>query len=178
MIKLNLNLLWMLTGGLDLQYFDKDFEETANWDVLGTEMEKRYTPDKASNPNYALVVFKLQLKRKVVFSTYILTLPCVCLAVLTLAVFWLPPDRPDRTTLGRCASTVFTVPTCTCVHVFLNEHDIMHNCVCKFIHTFRMHTFSCTYEQTFWKMTSSIYYEHVRVQCFPRYGILSHTIVQ
>ena len=99
----------MLTGGLDLQYFDKDFEETANWDVLGTEMEKRYTPDKASNPNYALVVFKLQLKRKVVFSTYILTLPCVCLAVLTLAVFWLPPDRPDRTTLGRCASRVFTV---------------------------------------------------------------------
>ena len=99
----------MLTGGLDLQYFDKDFEETANWDVIGTEMEKRYTPDKASNPNYALVVFKLRLKRKVVFSTYILTLPCVCLAVLTLTVFWLPPDRPDRTTLGRCASRVFTV---------------------------------------------------------------------
>ncbi len=35
------------------------------------------------------------------FASYILTLPCVFLACLTLVVFWLPPDRPDRTALGK-----------------------------------------------------------------------------
>ena len=39
------------------------------------------------------------IHRKLVFATYMLTLPCVFLASLTLVVFWLPPDRPDRTSL-------------------------------------------------------------------------------
>ena len=45
--------------------------------------------------------FSLEMRRKMVFSSYILTLPCVFLAFLTLVVFWLPADRPDRTSLGK-----------------------------------------------------------------------------
>ena len=50
--------------------------------------------------------FKLEIKRKVVFSTLLLTLPCIFLALLTLVVFCLPPDRPDRTALGTPSKTV------------------------------------------------------------------------
>ncbi len=58
-------------------------------------------PNEEEYPNYAILTFEMVFARKVVFSTYILTLPCVFLALLTLVVFWLPPDRPDRTALGK-----------------------------------------------------------------------------
>ena len=47
------------------------------------------------------MTYTLHLKRNTVFATYILTLPCVFLVCLTIVVFWLPPDRPDRTSLGK-----------------------------------------------------------------------------
>ena len=81
--------------------FNDDFEESCSWAVIASDVEKCYTPSTNSTPNYALVVFSLRLKRKLVFSTYILTLPCVFLALLTLVVFWLPPDRPDRVNSTR-----------------------------------------------------------------------------
>ncbi len=53
------------------------------------------------DPNaYAILTFELVLRRKMVLSTYMLTMPCIFLASLTLVVFWLPPERPDRTALG------------------------------------------------------------------------------
>ena len=61
--------------------------------------EKMRLPENDSNP-VAVLSFTLKLQRKVTFSSYMLTLPCIFLASLTLVVFWLPPDRPDRTGLG------------------------------------------------------------------------------
>ena len=58
-------------------------------------------PSNEEEPNYAVLTYTLRLRRNVVFASYILTLPCVFLACLTLVVFWLPPDRPDRTALGK-----------------------------------------------------------------------------
>ena len=65
----------------------------------------RSKADKILNVNdsngYTVLSFELILQRKMVFSSYILTMPCVFLASLTLIVFCLPPERPDRTGLGR-----------------------------------------------------------------------------
>ena len=58
-------------------------------------------PAENAEPNFIVLTFEIFMSRKMVFSSYILTLPCVFLACITLVVFWLPPERPDRTSLGK-----------------------------------------------------------------------------
>ena len=49
----------------------------------------------------SLGVFHVQVKRRTSFYIVVLILPCVLLSCLTLVMFWFPPQRPDRTGLGR-----------------------------------------------------------------------------
>ena len=65
--------------------------------------DRAVMPSEETQPNFAVVRFNITMGRKFVFSSYILTLPCVFLACLTLVVFWLPPERPDRIGLGMYA---------------------------------------------------------------------------
>ena len=96
-------------SGIDLSTFQSDYLESSDWNIQNTTAEKKIMPPGANDTasTYAVLTFEINMKRKLVFSSYILTLPCVFLACLTLVVFWLPPDRPDRTALGRL------------IHVFL-----------------------------------------------------------
>ena len=71
--------------------------------------------------NIAVLSFELHMQRKMVFSSYILTLPCVFLACLTLVVFCLPPERPDRTGLGK--SLVYLLACLTLVVFCLPHFD-------------------------------------------------------
>ena len=100
---------WAYNGKeINLQFHD-DFErmdlsdlerENTEWEVLAkqeTRLEQMY--DCCEDP-YVTLIFTIAMKRKLVFSSFILTLPCIFLACMTLVVFWLPPERPDRTSLG------------------------------------------------------------------------------
>ncbi len=75
------------------------FQESCEWDIIEHIAERKLLPENDPNPMVVLS-FELHLQRKLTFSSYILTLPCIFLASLTLVVFWLPADRPDRTGLG------------------------------------------------------------------------------
>ncbi len=63
--------------------------------------DRSVMPEGAGGDGYAILSFKLELKRKMMFSTYILTMPAVFLAFLTLLVFWLPPEHADKSALGE-----------------------------------------------------------------------------
>lgn len=52
-------------------------------------------------PQFAILSFTLHLDRKMMFSTYILTMPAIFLSFLTLLVFWLPPEHADKSALGE-----------------------------------------------------------------------------
>lgn len=93
-------------GGVDLSTFQADYKKSSKWEVANMTAERRLLPSENESPNFAVLTFKLYLRRRMVFSTYMLTLPCVFLACLTLVVFWLPPDRPDRTALGKVTPKV------------------------------------------------------------------------
>ena len=96
-------------SGIDLSTFQSDYLDSSDWNILNTTAERKIMPADSNDTatTYSVLTFEINMKRKLVFSSYILTLPCVFLACLTLVVFWLPPDRPDRTALGRL------------IHVFL-----------------------------------------------------------
>ena len=87
-------------GGIDLSTFQSDYKDSCEWDIVNPMAEKKLLPENDPNP-IAVLTFMLHLRQKLTFSSYILTLPCVFLAFLTLVVFWLPPDRPDRTGIGQ-----------------------------------------------------------------------------
>ena len=76
-------------------------QDSNQFEIVEQIAERRVLPSNEEEPNYAVLTYTLRLRRNVVFASYILTLPCVFLACLTLVVFWLPPDRPDRTALGK-----------------------------------------------------------------------------
>ncbi len=88
--------------GIDLSTFHADFRDTSQWAITNTVAGQEVLPTgEDGGPYYSVIIVKMALKRNLVFASYILTLPCVFLACLTLVVFWLPPDRPDRTALGK-----------------------------------------------------------------------------
>ncbi len=66
-------------------------------------------PEGAGPEGYAILSFTLSLKRKMMFSTYILTMPAVFLAFLTLLVFWLPPEHADKSALGESEKNTKTL---------------------------------------------------------------------
>ena len=92
---------YVFLTGIDLSTFRSDHKESSGWHVLNVTAKKQLMPSEDEEPNFAVLTFNIYMKRKMVFSTYMLTLPCVFLACLSLVVFWLPPERPDRTALGE-----------------------------------------------------------------------------
>ncbi|KAK2140584.1 hypothetical protein LSH36_1297g00003 [Paralvinella palmiformis] len=103
----HLNLSMAFPKGMDLKTYSDDYKESGQWQITKLESERRVLPSINESPNYAVLTFTLTLRRNIVFSSYILTLPCVFLACLTLVVFWLPPDRPDRTALAMSIFSSF-----------------------------------------------------------------------
>ncbi len=96
----HIDLQLAFNQGIDLGTFESDYKESCAWDIVNNTAERKALPEES--PAYVVLGFKLTMRRKMVFSTYILTLPCIFLACLTMVVFCLPPDRPDRTSLGKC----------------------------------------------------------------------------
>ena len=47
--------------------------------------------------------FTLTVQRRLGYTCHLLMLPCVFLGCMTLVVFCLPPERPDRHTLSKFA---------------------------------------------------------------------------
>ena len=80
----------------------REFVQSSEWDVMHTSAEKhvRIYPCCPNEP-YPDLTFYLTLKRRTAFYFYVLILPSVLLSSLTLVLFWIPPQRPDRTSLGE-----------------------------------------------------------------------------
>ena len=50
---------------------------------------------------FAVLIITVHLKRKMIFSSYILTFPVILLGFLTSLLFWLPTGSTDKTNLGE-----------------------------------------------------------------------------
>jgi len=104
-----MDLKMVFPGGIDLSSFRNDYKDSCAWDIYNVTSTRKFLPDEESDPAFIVLAFDLQMRRKMVFSSYILTLPCIFLACLTLVVFCLPPERPDRTSLSMSIFSSFLV---------------------------------------------------------------------
>ncbi|GFS09637.1 neuronal acetylcholine receptor subunit alpha-7 [Elysia marginata] len=97
-----------VAGGLE-QMDMTDYVQSNEWDVIenvGVRNVKYYTCCPEPYPD---MTFTLRLKRKVAFYTFILILPCGLLSLLTMVIFWVPPESPAKLQLGMNIFLAFFV---------------------------------------------------------------------
>ncbi len=87
-------------GGLDLATFESVYKYACEWEIYNVTAERMVMPPEGAD-QYAILQFTIRLKRKLMFSTYILTVPAIFLPFLTLLEFWLPPEHADKSDLGK-----------------------------------------------------------------------------
>ena len=77
------------------------YKDVSEWNIVNHTAEVLLVPENGGPDSFAILSFTVHLSRKLMFSTYILTMPVIFLAFLTLLVFWLPPEHPDKSALGE-----------------------------------------------------------------------------
>ena len=81
--------------GIDLTNFYRSVE----WDILGVPAKKSSVQYPCCSLPYEDVTFDISLRRKTLFYTVNLIVPCVAISFLTVLVFYLPSDSCEKITL-------------------------------------------------------------------------------
>lgn len=89
--------------GIDL----KDFYRSVEWDILtvpARKTEKRYP---CCTEPYPDITFQITMRRKTLFHTVNLIIPCVAISFLTVLVFYLPSDSGEK--IALCISILLSL---------------------------------------------------------------------
>ena len=81
------------------------FKDSQEWQIVGNRSDA-YTGSHQADvmlkySRRPALRFSLTLQRKATFYAFLLLVPSMCLGALTVMVYAIPPDRPDRTGLGK-----------------------------------------------------------------------------
>ena len=79
--------------------------ENSEWMLINSTTYKNSVYYPMSQENYTDVTFRLTLQRRPDFYVRLLLLPLILLSVISPAIFWIPPSRPDRTNMGKDGNT-------------------------------------------------------------------------
>ncbi|XP_060594555.1 acetylcholine receptor subunit beta-like 1 [Ruditapes philippinarum] len=83
-----------------VSHFDvSDYLTNGAWDIVEGDAEIKKTSTGKTNEFKAMVIFRLRLRRKTLFYTVNLIIPCVLISFVTLSVFILPADAGEKITL-------------------------------------------------------------------------------
>ncbi len=84
--------------GLDMLQQGK----VSEWEVTAVTSERVLLPcDGASEVKHVTLNFTLEMKRNSVFHVCVVLFPAGLLSVSVVFIFFIPPERPDRTGLGK-----------------------------------------------------------------------------
>nr|CAH8873406.1 unnamed protein product [Trichobilharzia regenti] len=84
----------------EAQVLLSDYTESNEWEIIACPALRNVKSYPCCPEFYPDLTFFLFLRRNAAFFSYILVLPCVLLASLTLVIFWLPPESPAKMVLG------------------------------------------------------------------------------
>lgn len=83
--------------GFDLS----NYLNNSEWRIEENSAEKIVKNYSCCPGFYSKLMFKMRLKRQVTLHIQLIMVPTVLLSVLSCFVFWIPPNRPDRTSVGN-----------------------------------------------------------------------------
>ena len=81
--------------GVDLN----DFQQNHEWDIMGVPAERHVIKKVYSQYFYTDITFSITLRRKTLFYTFNLIIPCVGISFLTVLVFYLPSESSEKMSL-------------------------------------------------------------------------------
>ena len=84
-----------IIDGIDLTNFYRSVE----WDILGVPARKNVIFYPCCSEPYPDLTFNITMRRKTLFYTVNLIIPCVAISFLTVLVFYLPSDSGEKITL-------------------------------------------------------------------------------
>lgn len=114
-----------------------DYEPSKEWTIDRSELRGIKHYRQFENKNYTVLTYTLVVARNPRFYIYLLIYPCILLAILTMVVFWLPPENPAKIILGMNIFTAFfllllllaeIVPTSTNVVPYIGNYHIIYKC--------------------------------------------------
>ncbi len=92
---------------LDPQFLDgreamkvDGYVPSSEWEIIQNAAQKNVLLYPCCDNPYADLTFNLTLKRRVTFHIRLILIPTVLLSAMSVAIFCIPPNRPDRTGLG------------------------------------------------------------------------------
>ena len=102
----------IIEHGIDL----RDFYQNVEWDLLAVTAQKKIKRYICCPEPYIDITFNITLRRKTLFHTVNLILPCTAISFLTILVFYLPSASEEKITL--CISILLSL---TVFFLLLNE---------------------------------------------------------
>ena len=75
----------------------KDFYPSVEWDLLGVPAKKNEIYYTCCSEPYPDITFNISIRRKTLFHTVNLIIPCIAITFLTVLVFYLPSDSGEFT---------------------------------------------------------------------------------
>lgn len=88
--------LYTVDMGIDMS----DYYQSVEWDVLSIPAQKNIKYYDCCIEPYYDIYFNITLRRKTLFYTVNLIIPCVNISFLSVLVFYLPSDSGEKLTLG------------------------------------------------------------------------------
>ncbi|XP_072051068.1 neuronal acetylcholine receptor subunit alpha-2-like [Amphiura filiformis] len=85
----------------------EDYWESGEWDIIDTPATKNTVKYPCCDEIYTDITFNFIIRRKPLFYTVNLILPCVLISFLTVLVFYLPSDSGEKITL--CISVLLAL---------------------------------------------------------------------
>lgn len=76
-----------------------DYLKSGTWDILDSPAKIERVPHPGTGEMKTMVIFTFRLRRKTLFYTVNLIIPCVLISFVTICVFALPADAGEKITL-------------------------------------------------------------------------------
>uniref|UniRef100_A0A0B6YJM9 Uncharacterized protein n=2 Tax=Arion vulgaris TaxID=1028688 RepID=A0A0B6YJM9_9EUPU len=92
-----------IKNGIDL----REFYPSVEWDILEVSAVKTIREYPCCKERYPDITFNVTMRRKTLFHTVNLIIPCVAISCLTVLVFYLPSDSGEKITL--CISILLSL---------------------------------------------------------------------
>ncbi|XP_013406862.1 acetylcholine receptor subunit alpha-like 1 [Lingula anatina] len=89
--------------GIDL----KDYSRSVEWDLLDVPAKRKAKYYNSKPEPHPFITFNVTLRRKTLFYTVNLIIPCVAISFLTVLTFYLPSDSGEKITL--CISILLSL---------------------------------------------------------------------
>ncbi|KAK3605666.1 hypothetical protein CHS0354_032623 [Potamilus streckersoni] len=96
----------VILDGIDL----RDYHQNMEWDIINVTAwrKNKYYPCCQNDP-YPYIMFNVTIRRRTLFYTINLIMPCVAISTMTVLVFYLPSDSGEKITLSISILLALTV---------------------------------------------------------------------